>query len=348
MKGNDRIIFAIGSAALALLVYSIFPEIGLTYDSDLYLKLARNLSTQGFDQQSFGSKPPLYPILLWMLQGDPLVISLFNLTCWIASMILTFKIFAPRIKDEFLKIAFSTVLIFATPIMMVHNFVWTEPFFILLTLNFLVLIEKEQTLRNWIFQALILVGMVSLKHLGIALIFGFGVVTLLKNRDLKKAFIIYTPSIVFFILWQYKSYLIRGDFSRLDHTTDLNLYQNLEWIGQTFLHWFEPFSIPGLFSILVAISASVTLLLHFWKADTTTRYFLSIPLSIITVLITKADLLEADMERYLSVAFSPLLFFIFLKLSQCSWSRKWFLKIPVLLFVAYSIIRAIKNGVLWH
>ncbi|MEQ9231086.1 MAG: hypothetical protein RIF46_10420, partial [Cyclobacteriaceae bacterium] len=236
MKGNDRIIFAIGLAALALLIIGIFPNIGLTYDSHLYLRLSENLLEEGFAQSSFGSKPPLYPILLWVLQNNLILISIFNVACWTVSMVLVHKLLIRKIENDFYQISFAAIVLFSTPVFMVHNFAWTESVFLVFVLGFLFLqVHPRSNPRlNTVLSMLLLVGMVALKHLGIGLVLGFGALHLWNNRSLRHA-LVYAPAILFFFLWQLKSYSIRGDLSRLDHSTGLDLLQNLNWMGQSLI-----------------------------------------------------------------------------------------------------------------
>ncbi len=349
MKGNDRIIFGIGLVALALLLFGIFPNIGLTYDSHLYLRLSENLTELGFAQSSFGSKPPLYPILLWVLQNNLLLISIFNVACWTASMVLVHKLLIRKIKNDFYQISFAAIVLFSTPVFMVHNFVWTESVFMALVLGFLYLqVHRQSNPRiNAGLSILLLVGMVALKHLGIGLVLGFALVSFWKEKSLRKA-LLYIPAILFFILWQLKSYSIRGDLSRLDHSTGLDLSQNLNWIGQTLIHWFEPVTVPGFASIGFCILTFSFLLYELRLEKAEHRYFEVIPIVLLLIVATKADLLQADMERYFALLYPFLFFLIFRELSHQSWSNKIWTVIPVLFFVAYSVFRTIKNVWFWH
>ena len=248
MKGNDKIILGLSLLAMGLLIYSVFPHIGSTYDSKLYINLADNLFSEGLFQSGFGSKPPLFPIILSALRSDLTTISIGNILCWSLSMHLINKTFMGRFKDRFYKYCFAGVLLFSTPIVMVHNFIWTEPFYLLFISGLFYLMAHEHISNKNIMMAILLLLIVSLKHIGVSAVFVFGVIALATNtEEWKRTSLIYTPAILFFIGWQGHSYYIQSNFLRLTHTNRLDLMQNIESVGQVFVHWVSLFLFHGSF-----------------------------------------------------------------------------------------------------
>lgn len=262
-------------------------------------------------------------------------------------MVLVHKLLIRKIKNDFYQISFAATVLFSTPVFMVYNFVWTESVFLVLGFLFLQVHPRSNPKLSTVLSMLLLVGMVALKHLGIGLVLGFALVSFWKEKSLRKT-LVYIPAILFFILWQLKSYSIRGDLSRLDHATGLDLLQNLNWIGQTLIHWFEPAAVPVFASIGFCILTFGFLLYELKLEKAEHRYLEIIPIILLLIVATKADLLQADMERYFALLYPFLFFLVFRKLSQQGWSNKIWTVIPVLFFVAYSVFRTIKNVWFWH
>ena len=345
MKGNDRIILVIWLISLALLAYGIFPKIGLTYDSHSYLKLADGLIPNGFQQQSFGTKPPLMPIIYLLLGANVLAIAIFNLTCWIVSSFITFRIIDHLIDDKWTKRVVWAFACFSTPVILVHNFAWTEPLYlVLVNLGIYFLIG---TSRKTVKLASVFLAMVMLKHLAIALIGLWLVSELVESKSVRSTFA-FTPALAFFLLWQWFSYNLRGDFSRLDHTSELDLMSNLDLIGDTLLHWSIPLSLPSQINTVIAISFILACGLIWIKGQRLSKMLIAVPFSILIVITTKGDLLVGDMERYLFVAYLPFVSLLAKWVLSKELSTSLLVRIPSLLLLAYTIVRTVKNCLQWH
>lgn len=349
MKGNDKIILGLSLLAMGLLIYGIFPHIGLTYDSKLYIDLADKLLSEGFSQRGFGSKPPLFPIILSVLQANLTVVSIGNILCWGLSMYLLIRTFMSQIEGRFYKYCFAAVLLFSTPVIMVHNFIWTEPFYLLFISAFFYILAVENISNKNLLLAILLLLIISLKHIGVSVVFVFVAIALVANpKGWKKTILIYTPAVLFFIGWQLHSYYIRGDLSRLAHMDQLDFLRNIESVGQVLAHWIFPFPVPLLVSIGAFLLVIYFSMLGVIRSSGLSKYAHGFTVILLLVLLTKGDLIPNDTERYLAISFPFLAFFFYKFLSNVRFLNQYFVKSIALLIIAYTIIRTLKNCLLWH
>lgn len=142
------IIFISISAALGTMRFNSL-QLGASYDDAHYIILAESLSSgQGYQLINFQRPqmerafPPGWPILLapltFLFPGNYTILKLFSLLLWLASILLTYKLFSRRIESPHLEIVTGLValnpLLVGTSVTVMSESAYL--FFSLLALNF--------------------------------------------------------------------------------------------------------------------------------------------------------------------------------------------------------------------
>lgn len=328
-----------------LLIYGIFPCIGTTYDSQLYLDASDKLVAFGFRQEAFAAKPPLYVLILWLLGGNLFFISLLNVACWAMSIILIDRMVVKSGLTGTQEILVAVWIAFSTTLHLVHNFVWTEAIFLVLILGFIHLLFKSQ--RNYLLLSILALGMVSLKHIGVLFIAG-AIFTAFYTRNLSKMDASWIGSaVLFFVGWQVVSSYLNGDLSRLDHLANLSFLSNYEKLGMGITPWFIPFEVPMLVYLLplLVLGGLIYTFIHYENLPIKTLAISA--LFMIIMILTKGDLILDDVERYLFFL-EPLMLLFFYRIASEFSLTGWIINGSVIWWLAYHVLRTIKNDIWWH
>ncbi len=341
---DQRLIIGFAIAAGILLCYGIFPHIGKTFDSFLYLDAAEKLTTEGLYHKTFDSFPPLYPVILFLLDTNLIMVSIFNIMCWGLFQFLMLSISLPQIEDRFVKVCFAVTILFGTPIFLVHNFVWAEPpYLVLIALSLWIIQQSEDRVGS---LPLILIGVVSLKYIGIAAVLAFGFVKFHK-AGWKEALKLTLPPMFAFVLLQIHTFLLRSDLSRMELTEDLDLVSNVVTMGQEVGHWFYPWPIHWTIGFVISL---VVLALSIWswlKSDGALKYGYTLVVAFYLIVLFKGDLIIDDVERYLAPVYP---FFIFLTFSLFKERLRISLLYQAIVaaITLYTILRTVRNCLQWH
>ncbi|WP_020532271.1 hypothetical protein [Flexithrix dorotheae] len=176
-----------------ILIYLFATECGIrrTNDSLYYLAAAKSFASSfefmGPDNEPYILWPPLYPIILSFFQPDPHgFLRVFNLICLIASLFVWNKIGQKYLPLGWGKFYFLLMTI-STPFIMVHLFVWSEPFFLILSGVYILVFQKfmEEGKTKMILYAIPFGFLMVLQRTtGLFIITGFFIGLLLFDRRL--------------------------------------------------------------------------------------------------------------------------------------------------------------------
>ena len=346
--GNNKSILAIYSLAGLLLAYSIFPEIGITHDSRFYLEAGENLMSRGFQQTTFKYWPPLYPITIFLLSNKLWVISFFNISCWLISTYVILKEVRRILAEDSLQNHFMVAgVVFSTPIFMVHNFVWSEPPFLACVFAFILSLRSDHQ-RIWIAQILLAVAIVGFRHIGVTVITGSYLAVLIHRGFSAKDLSWVLVSASFFLLWQWHVSDLIGHTERVYYFRSLDLLHNYQLISIGLARWFLPFDLAAFsLSIPVIWVALITITIRVYKSIFFTSWGIISLLTFFLILVSP-NLLFDDVERYLSISHPLIVICIFSIMNKVRSIPFYLSNFLLLLFTFYSVLRTVKNAILWH
>jgi hypothetical protein len=362
------------TSGVVILAMCLWDGIGITFDSHLYLLGSSYLAEHGFSGiftvPSFQAKPPLLSMLYAFLQNNLSLLKLANLLFLAGTLLVNFRLVNILISDSFFRRFTKALLSIATPFMLVHSFLWSEPFFIFILSLYYLLSYKALVCpkKTWVLYLLPLLGvmLVGLRHIGIVFTLVMSLYLLLHYRRFSKYQLI--PVIlnvllpVFTLLvWHMGVLMHGGDAEGYNLIGELNLTRNFLLYADVLRVWLVPPGLPfsELLSVLAFIVYSVVAGLaikqsYRSKEQYLVLLFVASAAGYAGLMLVKGDLLIDDNERYLAVIYAPLTLLLFYVISNWSLkatiNRKLIWLICVLWFcyplarTAYNVNRWSQNG----
>lgn len=363
MKPNQAIPCIAGSVLLLILyVYANMNGLGLTPDSYMYLKQA-----EFFDQNfSFIANEvhPLFPFqtfLIVVLSFFPDAASGLKYMSIIQAFLLVgnfilLTVLAGRIfvKPVYVFL-FAGVIVFSTPLLMVHSFLWTEPFFIFTVSVLLWLIFKhmqQPSYRNYVILFFLLVLLCLQRKAGLLFIAGtaLGLILFLSSFSFRIKLILVLSGLTLVTLLY--AFDVVGELPVIG-----NFWNHVRDYADFLSAWLLPLSVPFLIRIVFLVGAlffiTVTL---FTQNKNSTSLFLKVLFSIfatycfVRLFYFRPD--RSEMDRYLAPIF-PIFFLLLFssieyRLEKCSMKVRTVVLALLFLWLTYPAIRTIKNTFLWH
>ncbi|NDK57191.1 hypothetical protein [Pontibacter fetidus] len=359
----------LATVGVALLSVCLWDGIGITFDSHLYLLGSTYLQQHGFTDlftvPAFRTKPPVLSALYALLQNNIQLIKLSNLLFLAGTLLVNFKLATILIDDLFFRRLTKAVLASATPFMLVHSFLWSEPFFLfVLSVYFLLsyhaLLHTHKTAWLYVLPVLGLL-LVGLRHIGVVYVLCSGVYVLMHykyfSRKQLMPIILNVLLPVLALLWWHTQVVAHsGDAGEYNLIRNLNLQRNFLVYADVLKVWLAP---PGLpFPEVLAIVAFIGYAIVAWlavrqsygsKARHLVLLFLLTSGGYAGLMLLKGDLLTDDNERYLSLVYAPLtiLLFYVLQNRMVTINRKlvWLFFI---VWFAYPLARTLYNVNRWR
>lgn len=338
--------------------------LGLTFDSRMYVEIAQEINSIDFlFVQGFNVKPPVIPLLISMIGENNMV--WFNFLCFL--IIQFFGVYwSQRINHTVLRFTFLSMLIFATPHLLINSFLWTEPLFLsTMLLTFYLLDKYYQTSQSgYLFATFVLLIILPfVRFAGLFIVFPvFGVLLFLsksKQAVLIPILVLLLFSSVWVILYEdgfagrwerFINPLISGRLTHIEY--------NLSSYTKALSSWFFPYSIDGFFTrfisfLIVLIVIYQSSIMYFKKQNSliSVAPLLFLIYCLLMISVFRVEYYAA--ERYLSIFYLLLMLNFFLQVDQVlqfvqSTLLKRFIYSSVILLASYSIIRTIKNVFFWH
>jgi hypothetical protein len=333
---NDLLLLLTGGIVYLLSVYKF--GLGVTDDSVNYLSAANTLPGHilKVDGTPFIEWPPLYPLILslYKLTG----ISIVNFTAivqgivFVLNLIITGRLLQPVLRSRYIYFIAILSLLFSTPLLETHIFVWSEGIFILLLLLSLsVMVKYLETDRRIYFISFVLLSLLMCLQrktgLFFTINFGIALMVFIKNKTfLKKSF--YTILYMFiamapFMLWTFRRYKVSGRVFDLAFLKPDRIFSNLKDLGDVISSWVLPDEIPLSARMMIFIIAAVALSIYLARSPIVFRelfdpmlikvcfillagYLILLPVVFIYIQGQKID------DRVLSPVYIIILMFVFL------------------------------------
>ncbi|AFM03953.1 hypothetical protein Fleli_1532 [Bernardetia litoralis DSM 6794] len=377
LDSNSKIRFLIGF--LILLIFQIWSTykgegIAKTHDSFQYLQTAENLILQSdFIQKE------AQPYIAWAL-GFPFLLILFkdsiflNLICLLGVYIFYFdliqKLFQKTLMKWWLILAFS----FATPLYLIHHFVWSEPPFLLFLIAciwaFYYLIDNQKCFWFCFFGFLFC----AMRNAGLYFVIGinsgiilfymlpslnkkeFTIPILWKNSYFKSlVYFSFSSTLPIFLWWIHAKIKTEGNFDTIYNLALRTFLEECLNYGDILSRWFFPPSIPLEIRLSFFVLSLILFLFYFFKkikleTDKNTNFILFIFwitfVYLIGMLLSRAGM-KIDAERFLAIIYPFLLILIGFILEKLKTND--FLKYGIaFLWLAYPLLRTLKNIIFWN
>lgn len=194
---------------------------GLSYDSTVYIAVARDLMAGKGVVSSFVAQPPLYPALLGLFGVDPLRIAhIINAVILGLIVYLSGVMLYRHIGANVLAVIGVVAILVTRSLVDVSVMAWSEPLFICFVLLFLLLTDRYLVTRNVILLTLLSVvaALASLtRYAGVTLLgSGLFVILLLLRTSPKvkmlHSFLFVLVSAMPLGLWMLRNYAVSGTF----------------------------------------------------------------------------------------------------------------------------------------
>ncbi len=357
---EDLLCLAFSTGLLCLGMYS---GIGYTYDSHWYLEGANFLNNHAWwallEHRTFLAKPPLYPVLLFIIQNQGPWLGVVHVFFWLITLGLSLQLCNHCFPQKPPRLAAKCLLVFATPLYLVFMFWWSEPLFLCwgslyYGLHFLYFRRPSPGLLAGII--LCGLGMLFTRHIGIFFTGVSGLYLLFwsyQQTSLSKRGPWLNASLgpFLFLAWHYAVIQKIQSLKILNYTLELDLVYNLHVMGQGFTQWIMPLPRTSLHLLSIPVFLGLLLFLVYetFAHHHAKRWILSLlalsSLSYIGLMLLKGDLLPDDIERYLSLVYiqGAVLCMHRLSRQKLSFMYSWLFA----LWLLYPALRTLKNLSFW-
>jgi len=354
--------------AIGLQLYGTKCLSGITYDSKQYLSAAHSFAQnhQLLNEQGTPhlAHTPLYAVTLSLLGSNRLQwVKYLNTSCLVITLLLFIYLGNQLLQNKPFQWLFAGVLVAATPLQLIHHFVWSEPLFLVFLTILLVSFRHFLTKPNlfW-FGLMVLMGflMCLQRNPGVFLVLGIALGGWwFAKIPWWKVMVFMFTSLSGWIVWTVYTFQVNQTATQpAFHNVlgELLVRHNLDHHLNVLSSWFLPLTIPliirgGGFVLLIVLLGSLVIyrriqLTKFTKTLCTISFVYIICLQF----TERVDYHETT--RYLAVIFPLALLVIFQLLELFSQhlalNLTWALKVLLLLWLLYPIGRTWKNITSWH
>ena len=232
---------------------------GVSSDSTKYLSVAQNLLEGNglYDHKGFPllSWPPLYSILLAglsLLTGRDVFLAgwYFNVMLWGLNVFLSGLIFYRVFTDKpFYAYLASIFVLLSLSSLRIHATISSDPFYLTLTLGFLIAVDgyvKRRSYRAFAWMVVFSVLAPLLRYVGLAITLTAGMVILIENRRsirtfLRDGFMLGVLSVLPIAWWLVvHNVMMHGSLWGLE-SQPVDVGQNVSLAVTKMLHWFVPY-----------------------------------------------------------------------------------------------------------
>ena len=364
---NHLIIFLAVLVAVIIFFYANFNGLGLTFDSIKYLEKSMVFAnTHSFQKTGF---PELFPfqsleiVLLSILGTNAMVIMKYLHAFLFGGTVFIHLTIAKEMFESKKSLPiYALTLVFSTPLLMVHSFLWTEPLFIfLVSLQWYLLWRffHHKTLKTIIYILLLSVLYCWQRKAGMLFSLGLVLAFTVHFVSSKKQFwgILIALCLSVFIL-----YGGLGTINFIGEYPVLSSFPlNLKNYSDALSAWIFPLPLNfwiriGLFVLVMGAAGTVM-----WKTipeikEAKRKYITSIIIIILTYYIVRHfyDRPDADeADRFLTPVYPGIFFLLIFVLERIlsKMGRGFFrpvLPVILALWLTYPVVRTFKNAKQWH
>ncbi|TAE12361.1 MAG: hypothetical protein EAZ95_12495 [Bacteroidetes bacterium] len=332
--------------------------VGLTYDSQNYVWASNTWAGKGILQNHDGvpflQQPPLFPLFLSLFVPYQLIIiSWFNTFC-LGLVVWIWGILGGKLLESRVWWALYVGLLgLATPLFLVHQFLWSEPLFLVLMSVHLWALYQYQQGRQGGYLVLMAVASALLclqRSIGFVFVFGTIAGLLLQKDTRNKLFpvLAYSAGALLPFLGWVLVVLAQKTPTEFAETYGIqdNFVAGILMLVESLALWFLPAQVPLVgkvfFCALCAFWVGKACLLL--KQGVFLRSLAcSILLYLLVLCLKKSDF--SDTERFVAVLYPLVLLLLFQPLPSPTPARWWVL--CVCLLCLYPVGRCLKNIVFW-
>lgn len=351
--------------ATALLIFANHCDLGFTYDSYLYIEIADQISKQGLlSAEGYHTKPPLYPLLIYWFGEESIFV--INLVCFLITICILY-FFGLEVKTKMLRLFFWSILLFSTPLYLVHSFAWTEPPFIcilLLAFFSLHIYQKHGKLRFLYLSLILLLLLPFIRFAGIFILIPTLLVLLLNLPTKLKWVLIGIIGFGIFIcsiwVWKFEAGFLQrwhtfispfstNSYSRYTHNIDSYLEAFSIWILP--LPVYKPIRL--FFAVIALVTIGVSSINCLWKRGHMIKSGLPLIFLIYYLSLHFVFIVEYyAAERYMTPLYNLLILALFMQLDQklaiIGNNIKTVTLALLFAFLMYGVVRTTKNVVFWN
>jgi len=375
---NSKLRFLIGFfVVLIFQIWSTWKGEGVakTHDSFQYLKTAENLILH-YDFIQTDAQP----YIVWAL-GFPFLLILFkdsvffNLICILGIYVLYFDLIEKLFQKSLTKWWLILAFVSATPLYLIHHFVWSEPPFLFFLMGsswaFYYLIDNK---KRWLFY---LFGFLfcAMRNAGLYFVFGtntgmilFYILPFYFNSEQKNIKLFYQnpyfkPLVYFsfssllpiFLWWLHAKIKTKGHFDTLYNLALRTFLEECLNYGDILSRWLFPPSITLEIRIAILSIVMILFLIYFIKiikleTDKSSKFILFIFwitfVYLVGMLLSRAGM-KIDAERFLAIIYPFLCILIGFFLDRIQVNH--YLKYGItFLGLIYPFLRTLKNIIFWN
>ncbi len=355
-------------AGYIMLYHAMGNGLVLTDDSFVYLEKANVFAEKrSFRALGFTTFFPFQSLQIYILYllGEKwsIGIQLLNTACWTGT-ILTYYFLARRtFKQPAYAYIFLITLTFSTPLIMVHSFLWTEPLFILLvSLQILLIREFILSKHYYLLIPLLLLSLLYCWQRKAGMVFSLAVIVIMihlltKNNRLK--IILYSLITISILILYGLGGIIPNQIGELPDLSSITI--NLHNYQSAISAWILPFPLNVWFRIFILVLIVSLIIVFFRKIKSDVeqpvlKFVRSLVIIFVLYLVIRhffhrLHFHEAD--RFLAPIY-PIFFFLIIfvidRITLLHFPKKlaYILLAVTSIWLAYPIVRSIKNADLWH
>lgn len=341
----------------ALYILSIRQGPGLSPDSLDYIACAESLMHgQGWRRLNgpYLEWPPLFPMILatfGLLTGKAITGAiLLNAFLLGFTFYFHFHTYYAKLNGFWTRLIFWIASVFALPVLLCHYFIWSESVFICAFSAFLFFVRKPNSKGI----ALSAFFMMMSRYAGLFFILGERMYALKETsrKWWKEGIIRYSLAFLGLALWLTYLYSSHGMLHSERGAPGFSFAEIILAVGQVGASWFLPIPNISPYALLALMLGALPLLL-LSKVRTLLPEGSPEPLMIgsymacllATFFITAFN--ELPDERFLAPIYLPLIGYLALLVNslekQASDKRVWLWRAPTLLWLAYTMLRVLKN-----
>tara|TARA_R110002012_G_scaffold94666_2_gene229045 strand:- start:2242 stop:3438 length:1197 start_codon:yes stop_codon:yes gene_type:complete len=355
--------FLVGTLACCTLVYAVWCGLGLTYDSHNYLSAARAIAEGRPMETQLGAKyvaqPPLFPAILSLWNGNLSFSKVFNIVCYAVTLILIWKLIDIVLCSFSYKVLACFYIFLSTPLLLVHSFLWSEPFFlVLIQLIIVTLYFHGETKSVYLFYALILLSLLlcAQRNAGVFIVSSIFLTFFLEESSFVnriKIGIAFLTSSSGFFLWNLYGFSREGG-GFLDAGYLQNVGGNILEYSSAIGVWF----VPGTSSHYVVVAAGILSLWFvisiFFSSEpisprlTFLRQLSTIPVVYVLGFVILGKPVASDAERFLAGIFPVYSVVVFQAIERMQIKGKKWLILPVAIILLYGLLRTGNNAKRWN
>jgi hypothetical protein len=340
--------------------------LGFTYDSYDYLAAAtsfrEDLNFLNADNSPYFIHAPFFPLWMSFLGNDPVfAVRIIHIVLFIISMLIIDKLLHETISIHALRVTAFLLISMAVGLHMVHNFIWTEPtflvFFALHNLALVIYFRQEKPSLVFLMALLaFFMGITRNAALFIILPTGFSLWYFSSANKVRSGVMYTVIGLSGFLIWNFYALVFVNKLSTFQEGG--SLYQDFSqslWVYPDVMSkWFLPVAIPRTLRISLFLIGLIAIFYFSWRILSlrAPKVFMIQSVAYWACLVPIIVVENSEAEKLLAIVY-PFFIMSILALLDKKWvlwpkTYRKMIMICLLGWLIYVSVRTIKNSVMWH